>query len=303
MIFEEENILLTGATGFVGKRFLEYNSEKFNIYPVSFEKWDETNIEIFKNAKIIVHSAGIAHRMEKTDPDLYFEVNFRKTKIFADIAKRYGIKHFIFISTIKAFGEFQNGILTEASPCKADNDPYGQSKLLAENYLKSIEDENFIVSIIRPPLIYGPGVKGNLIKFLELADTLLPLPFKNVANKRTMIFLDNLVELLNTVIRKRISGLFLASDDNPISTEYLISEIRSNLDKPLNIFSLPSFLVSFFTLVKPELILRLFDSLEMDPKYSYERLGYKPPYSTEFGIKQMVDWYKNKDYQNEKGTK
>jgi len=296
MIFEMENILLTGATGFVGKRFLEYNSEKFNIFPVSFEKWDETNIEIFKNAKTIVHSAGIAHRMEKTDPDLYFEVNFRKTKIFADIAKSKGTKHFIFISTIKAFGEYQNGILTEASPCKADNDPYGQSKLLAENYLKSIEDGNFIVSIIRPPLIYGPGVKGNLIKFLELADTLLPLPFKNVANRRTMIFLDNFIELINRIIETKHSGIFLAGDKTPISTEKLISEIRLCLRKESNLFSIPNVLKNMISFVKPEFALRLFGSLEMDTRNTYERLNFTPPYSSEFGIKQMVDWYKKKDY-------
>lgn len=293
------NVLLTGATGFVGKRYLEYKINSQKIKPLSFENWKESEVDIFKNIDTIVHLAGIAHRMEKTDPDLYFSINYRKTCVFADVAKKMGVRHFIFISTIKVFGEDQNQVLTIHSPCKPQNDPYGESKLQAENYLKSIEDENFVVSIIRPPLIYGPGVKGNLIKFLELGDMSIPLPFKDVKNKRTMIFLDNFIELVIRVIESKKGGLFLAGDRTVISTEYLISEIRKNLKKPASLFKLPSFLVSILTILKPELIKRLYGSLEMDTQSSDIKLEFTPPYSSEYGIKQMVDWYKSKKYINE----
>ena len=295
MMMSDGIVLLTGATGFVGKRFVEYNRDSIQVKTLSFQEWENNDTDVFKNVKTVVHLAGIAHRMEKTDPDLYFSINYQKTSVFADVAKKMGVKHFIFISTIKAFGEHQNGVLNEDSPTVPINDPYGESKLKAEEYLKSIEDDHFIVSIIRPPLIYGPGVKGNLIKFLDLANKPVPLPFKHVSNRRTMIFLDNFIELINTIVERKKSGIFLAGDAYPISTEYLISEIRKNLQKPKLLFKMPSIIINILGKFKPELIMRLFGSLEMDVSNSYKRLGFKPPFTTKYGIKQMVDWYqKNK---------
>lgn len=292
MIKDNRIVLLTGATGFVGKRFVEYNKDSIHIKTMSFQKWEKNENHVFENVEAVVHLAGIAHRMERTDPDLYFKINYHKTCEFADVAKKMGVKHFIFISTIKAFGEQQNIILNEDSPSLPVNAPYGESKLKAEEYLKSIEDENFVISILRPPLIYGPGVKGNLIKFLDLANKSIPLPFKNVSNRRTMIFLDNFIELINTIAKQKMSGLFLAADKNTISTEYLISEMRKNLQKPSKLFVMPSIILNILETLKPDLIMRLFGSLEMDVSKSYEKLGFTPPYTTEYGIKQMVDWYK-----------
>lgn len=283
-------ILITGASGFVGKQFLEYNAQKFNICSVSLQNIDFSSLNL-SNIDTIVHLAGKAHQMEKIDDQIYFDVNYNHTKNLADAAKKAGVRHFIFISTIKVFDNSNCGILNEKSVCNPLKDPYGQSKLNAERYLQSIEDENFIVSIVRPPLIYGQGVKGNLIKFLKLANKPFPLPFKNIKNRRTMVFLDNLIELINTIIEKRASGVFLASDDVPISTEKLISEIRVNLGKPPNLFKIPSFLLKLLKNIKPELENRLFGSLELNATETNRRLDFKPPFTTEQGIKQMVEWY------------
>jgi nucleoside-diphosphate-sugar epimerase len=285
-------ILLTGATGFVGQRYIEYCKDKYKIQCVSLQKESISNLS-FNHINTIVHLAGKAHQMQKIDDQIYFDVNYTLTKELADAAKAAGVKHFIFISTIKVFGEHQQGVLNEKSPCLPQNDPYGESKLQAEKYLQSIEDDSFIVSIIRPPLIYGPGVKGNLIRFLELGNKPYPLPFKNLKNRRTMVFLDNFIELINRIIDTKQSGIFLASDESPISTEKLITEIRINLGKKPNLFETPDFMKRMLGLVKPEFALRLFGSLEMDTSDSFKRLDFKPPYSIEFGIKSMTDWYKS----------
>ena len=287
-----KTILLTGGTGFVGQRYIIYNKDRYIIKPISLQKKSVSEVS-FKDIDIIVHLAGMAHQMQKIDNQIYFDVNYTLTKELADAAKAAGVKHFIFISTIKVFGEHQQGVLTEKSPCLPQNDPYGESKLKAEQYLQSIEDDNFIVSIIRPPLIYGPGVKGNLIRFLELGNKPYPLPFKNLNNRRTMVFLDNFIELINRIIDTKQSGIFLASDEIPISTEKLISEIRLNLGKKSNLFETPDFMKSMLSLVKPEFALRLFGSLEMDTSDSFKRLDFTPPYTIEQGIKSMVDWYKS----------
>jgi nucleoside-diphosphate-sugar epimerase len=285
-------ILLTGATGFVGQRFLEYCKDTYDIRCVSLQKEKIFNLD-FKHIDAIVHLAGKAHQMQKIDDQIYFDINYTLTKELADAAKKEGVKHFIFISTIKAFGEHQKGVLNEKSPCLPQNDPYGESKLKAEQYLQSIEDDNFIVSIIRPPLIYGPRVKGNLIRFLELGNKPYPLPFKNLKNRRTMVFLDNFIELINRIVDTKQSGIFLAGDAQPISTEKLISEIRLNLGKKPNLFQTPDFMKKMLGVVKPEFALRLFGSLEMDTSDSFKRLNFTPPYSIEQGIKSMVDWYKS----------
>ena len=292
IISNKKSIFLTGYTGFVGQRFLPYNTERYDIKPLSLKN-EKISIIDFKGIDSIVHLAGKAHQMQKIDDQIYFDVNYTLTKELADAAKAAGVKHFIFISTIKVFGEHQQSVLTEKSPCLPQNDPYGESKLKAEKYLQSIEDDNFIVSIIRPPLIYGPGVKGNLIRFLELGNKPYPLPFKNLKNRRTMVFLDNFIELINRIIDTKQSGIFLASDESPISTEKLISEIRLNLGKKPNLFETPDYMKKMLGFVKPEFALRLFGSLEMDTSDSFKRLDFKPPYSIEHGIKSMVDWYKS----------
>ena len=287
-----KTILLTGASGFVGQRFLEYNKTAFTIRPVSLVTQTVENID-FRGIDTIVHLAGKAHQMTKIDDQIYFDVNTELTKKLALAAKAQGVSHFIFISTIKVFGEHQNSVLTEGSPCEPINDPYGQSKLDAEKFLQSLEDATFVVSIVRPPLIYGPRVKGNLIRFLKLADNGKPLPFAHIENRRTMVYLDNLIEMINTIIHQKKSGIFLAADAQPISTTFLIGEMRKKMARPTRLFSMPSPLKWALKKVKPEMYIRLYGSLEMNPQDSFKRLNFKPPYSIEDGIGEMVKWYKN----------
>jgi nucleoside-diphosphate-sugar epimerase len=287
-----KTILLTGASGFVGQRFVECNKERYVLKTVSLIHQDISVID-FTGVDTIVHLAGMAHQMQKIDAQIYFDVNTELTKKFALAAKAQGVKHFIFISTIKVFGEHQKALLTEGSPCEPINDPYGESKLQAEKFLESIEDSTFTVAIVRPPLVYGPRVKGNLIRFLKLADSNKPLPFANISNKRTMVFLDNLIALINVLIDKKASGLYLAADDKPISTTYLIGQMRKNMGHAERLFPIPMPLKWALKKVKPEMYIRLYGSLEMNPKDSFDRLNFKPPYSIEEGIKEMVKWYKS----------
>jgi nucleoside-diphosphate-sugar epimerase len=284
-------ILLTGATGFVGLRYVEYNKDIYNIKPLSLQKTKVDDVN-FDNIDAIVHLAGMAHQMQKINPQIYFDVNYELTKNLAARAKAAGVKHFVFVSTIKVFGEHHTTVLNEKSPCEPINDPYGQSKLDAEEFLKTLEDDNFTVAIVRPPLIYGPNVKGNLIRFLKLADTNYPLPFKGIDNRRTMVFLDNFIALLNVIVEKKSSGIFLVADAQPISTTFLISEMRRHMGKSPNLFAIPSLFTSILSKVKPEFALRLYGSLEMDATESNKKINFTPPYSIEQGIKTMVQWYK-----------
>ncbi len=289
-----KKILLTGASGFVGKRYLPYSKSKYEIHPFSVTN-EMPDASLLGSIDAIVHLGGLAHQMIKVAPEKYFIANFERTAELARLAKAAGVAHFIFISTIKVFGESQSGLLTKDSPCLPANDPYGESKLKAELYLCTLIDENFMVTIIRPPLIYGPGVKGNLDKLLKLADSGYPLPFKMAQNSRTMIYLDNFIELINHIIDTKAGGLVLAGDDRPITTEELITKIRQHLGRPIKLFRVLTFFRSLLKIARPELAIRLFGSLEMDSSTSNKKIGFVPPYTIDAGIKSMVDAYiKNK---------
>ena len=290
----KKRILLTGASGFVGQRFVEMNSEYYEITPCSLRKKKVSEIN-FSNIDAIVHLAGMAHQMQKIDDQIYFEVNHKLTIELAKKAKEKGIKHFLFMSTIKVFGEnFEEKILTEKSDCKPE-DPYGKSKLLAEEELKSIETDSFKVGIVRPPLVYGPRVKGNMIRLMQLAEKSIPLPFSGITNKRTMVFVDNLVLLCNRVTDTFASGIFLAGDKNPISTSKLIATIKSELSNNVSDFRIPNPFVSILGSLKPGLKNRLFGSLQLNTELTNQQLNFEPKYSFEEGIKSMVDWYKSQN--------
>jgi nucleoside-diphosphate-sugar epimerase len=287
-----KKILLTGSTGFVGKRFVEYSFCKYDI--TTFSLVDRMpSIKQLENIETIVHLGGMAHQSNSVLAEKYFEANFEKTKELADLAKLNKVGHFIFISTVKVFGEHSNKVLTRDSKCEPLNDPYGESKLKAEQYLNSITNDDFVVSIIRPPLIYGPGVKGNLDRLIRLCDSNYLLPFGAIDNRRTFIFLDNLIELIHCIINLKKSGIFLAGDLIPISTSELILAIRKCLGRKPRLFKLSDFIKKIIHFFLPALGTRLFGSMEIDTSKSYNELGFYPPYTFENGIKSMVDYYVN----------
>lgn len=287
-----EQVLVTGASGFVGERFMEYNAEKYSLNSISLRKMKVEEVD-FTKVNAIVHLAGMAHQMQKIDDQIYFDVNFHLTAHFAKAAKEAGVKHFIFISTVKVYGdEPKSGYLDLNSPT-LPTDPYGKSKLQAEEALRQMEDDNFTVSIIRPPLVYGPKVKGNMIRFLNLAQKNLPIPFRGIENQRSMVFLDNLVELINKVIDTKTSGVFIAGDKKPISTSDLLGGMYEGLGIQPRWFKIPSVGVSLLNALKPELVKRLFGSFVIDNQETNKILDFAPPYSSKEGIKSMTNWFVN----------
>src|ERR1700752_1026588 len=167
-------VVVTGANGFVGSRFMQYSQARFHLQPLSLRS-NDFNSTLLWGTDTILHLAGKAHDMRATNEQEYFDINFELTKKLALKAKAEGVNHFVYISSVKVYGQEDRNMLDEQSDCHPE-DAYGKSKLDAEQYLKSIETNQFRVAIVRPPLVYGPGVKGNMIKILKLADSNLPLP-------------------------------------------------------------------------------------------------------------------------------
>lgn len=280
---------VTGSTGFVGKRYMQIAANGFEKIPLDLRTNTPEEINL-KGINIIVHLAGKAHEMKPIPDWIYFKINYELTKSLAEKAKAAGVSHFIYISSTKVYGDQVQGMVDEDSDCMPD-DAYGKSKLQAEAHLISMQSPEFNVAIIRPPLVYGPRVKGNMIKLLELAEKNIPLPLGNTGNARSMVYIDNLVALINRVIEKKAGGIFIGGDAKPLSTDTLIRLIRKHLGNKAGLISIPSPLRNIIKIFKPALYTRLFGSFEVDNRGTNELLGFTPPYTSDEGIASMVKWY------------
>ncbi len=288
-----KTIAVTGVTGFVGKRLMEMNKDRYHLLPISLRAINPATVDL-KGVNTLVHLAGKAHQMEPIDDKVYFDINFELTKALAEHAKEQGVQHFIYISSTKVYGDDVQSILNEQSPCHPA-DAYGASKLKAERYLQAMSSGSFTVTIVRPPLVYGPEVKGNMIRLLELSAKKIPLPFGNIRNARSMVFVDNLVALINVIADQRSGGVFVAGDRQPLATDTLISTMRKAMDNHSPLFSIPFFIRSILKRLKPALYIRLFGSFVVDNGPTNRHLQFTPPYATEDGIAAMVNWF-TKEY-------
>lgn len=300
-------ILITGHTGFVGQALVQRldadNLVKIGRRTLELQagrfvqkKLDENEnfADCLAGISVVVHAAARVHVMadEATDPlEEYRAINVAGTLNLAKQAAAAGVKRFIFISSIKVNGE---GTLTGKPYTPFDqanaSDPYGISKAEAEVALRQLAVETQMeVVIIRPPLVYGPGVKANFAAMLKLAHKNLPLPLGAIYNKRSMVALDNLVDLIVTCIDhpKAANQTFLVSDDQDVSTTELLKLMTRAAGKTPWLIPVP---MSWLKLAgkltgKQAVIDRLCGNLQVDITHTKETLGWKPPITVEEGIK------------------
>ncbi len=283
-------VLITGANSFVGTNFRKF-SQYTDIEEVSLFNTKPEDIE-FSKYDVVLHLAAIVHKSKKITEAEYFRVNKDLCLRVAEHAKKRGIRQFIFLSTLKVYGEFENSYVlrNENSECFPD-DAYGRSKYSAEIGLKKLEDENFIISIIRTPLVYGEGVKANMINLVKLVDLFPILPFGKIGNRRNFTYTENLVGYIDRIIEMGVSGTFITMDDKAHSTTELIYYISKSLGKKVRLFKLPQMFLRLGYLFVPYKLDRLFGSLVFDNSKTRKVLDYNPPVSTEEGIKRMISYY------------
>jgi nucleoside-diphosphate-sugar epimerase len=311
----QANILLTGATGFVGQallgRFLELNPHKVTLAlrsAISFDRCTSHVVGDFSNAtdwsaalsnqQVVIHAAARAHIMkdEVSDPLAeYRRVNVDGTLNLANQASAAGVKRFIFISSIKVNGEQT----TLGQPFRADDTPvpedaYGISKWEAEQGLQQLASKTGMeVVIIRPPLVYGPGVKGNFASLFKLVSKGLPLPLGAIHNQRSLVAVDNLVDLIITCINHPAAAnqVFLAGDGHDLSTTELLRGVAWAMGKPSRLIPVPaSLLMMGATLIgKKAMVQRLLGSLQVDISKARDLLGWEPPISVEEGLRRCFE--------------
>lgn len=281
---------MTGASGFIGSAFMEQQKDH-PIKTFSFQR-ESLQESSFEEIDTVVHLAALVHQPQMNEEKAYMEVNCDHTIALAKKAKQEGVKHFIFMSTIKVYGEeSENGCFDEESQCNPV-DAYGRSKLEAEKGLQSLEDETFVVSIIRTPVVYGPKVKANIFNIVKLLSQFPYLPFANIANRRSMVYIGNLIQLIEVIIDKRVSGVFLASDSRPFSTSEFFSWISKSLYDKEKLFYLPGFAL-LLKLMKPNIYQRLYTDLCLDATQTQKKLDFNPKYTTRQGVDKMIAWFKD----------
>jgi UDP-glucose 4-epimerase len=317
-------ICLTGSTGFVGKKLSNHllknchqilapirninlktlpRHENLNFIHVEDIGINKNYSQALTKVDLVIHCAARAHIMRENKNDclqLYREVNVYDTLNLAKQAVSLGIKRFIFLSSVKVNGEktlTNNSFKHDDIP--KPEDAYGISKLEAEKALRSLSYKTGMeLVIIRAPLVYGEGVKGNFLRLLNLCNKKISLPFASINNIRSMIYVDNLIDLITCCIDhpKAAGEVFLISDEENISTTELIKKIKKFMYKPERLFPLPLF---FFKLLgqlmrKSSEINRLLDSLIVDTSHTRKVLSWKPKISLEEGLQKTVHWYLKK---------
>jgi nucleoside-diphosphate-sugar epimerase len=246
----------------------------------------------------IVHLAARVHVMDDitSDPITAFrDINVAGTKHLAQIAESKKVRRFVYVSSIKVNGEGGSEPYTEENK-PAPIDPYGISKLEAEKVLHDIAGKRALeVVILRPPLVYGPGVKANFLKLIKIIARGTPLPLAKINNYRSMIYLDNLVDAIVTCINhpKAAGKTYLLSDGKDVSTSELIQMISYALGKRTRLFTCPQGLLRFLAQLtgKSRITSRLLDSLILDSSKIRTELDWSPPYSMEEGLAETTRWY------------
>lgn len=301
------SVLVTGATGFVGKAILArlvksgitvvaaVRSNAAVPAPASTMRIENLDghtqwLDGLKNVDVVIHSAARVHIMNDTEVDplaAFRRVNVEGTLNLARQAAAAGVKRFIFISSIKVNGEeTENGRRYLADDVPAPADPYGVSKMEAEQGLRELAKETPLeVVIIRPVLVYGPGVKANFLSMMRWLDKGVPLPFGSINNRRSLVALDNLVDLIVTCMDHpaATNQTFLVSDGDDLSTTGLLSKMAQALGRNARLLPVPSKLLELGAsmLGKRSLSQRLCGSLQVDIEKTRAVLGWNPPLSTE----------------------
>ena len=224
-----KKILITGAGSYIGVSFENY-LKQFDGYETETvdmldPEWDKKSFEGFD---AVFHVAGIAHIKEtEQNRDLYYKVNRDLAVKTADKAKNEGVKQFVFLSTMSVYGLNQGVITAETE--KNPNNAYGKSKLMAEEKITEMRDSDFTVSVVRPPMVYGKGCKGNFNTVVKLASK-SPI-FPSLKNQRSMIFIDNLCEFVKQIIDNKTDGVFCPQNREYVNTTDLARKIAQNKGK------------------------------------------------------------------------
>jgi nucleoside-diphosphate-sugar epimerase len=316
-----KTVLVTGANGFVGRALCtELAGRKYSVRGVvrDASSLDGDGCEVvtmvdidattewtdaLRGVDTVIHLAARVHVMRDTvtDPLAEFRrINTAGTEHLARFAAASGVKRLLYVSSIKVNGEATHGDKKfTGADAPAPQDPYGVSKWEAEQALHRVADETGLeVVIVRPPLVYGPGVKGNFAQMLDVVAKRIPLPFASIHNRRSLIYVGNLTDILITCATHPVAAgqTYLVCDGEDVSTPDLLRQLASGMSVPSLLFSFPPALLKLAgkLIGKSQQLERLLGSLRVDDDKMRADLNWTPPYSLRQGLQATAEWYRTK---------
>lgn len=307
-------VLVTGASGFVGRALCADLARRGHAVVAAVRAMDKAEGIVCARAVAVgdigpetdwrdalagvgavVHAAARVHVMgEKGEASraAHARVNVAGTRRLAEAAQAAGVRRFVFIGTVKAMGE-TNGdgppFVESDPPRPAADDFYGQSKLEAERLLIALSRAGALETVIlRPPLVYGPGVGANFAALMTLCRLGLPLPLASIANRRSLLFIGNLTDAVARVLDHPAAPgeIFFLSDGEDVSVPELIRKIAAAQGRPARLFPFPPALLRAVAVLAGQGAAagRLLDSLAVDSRKSRDRLGWRPPFTLDEGL-------------------
>jgi len=309
--------LVTGANGFVGQALssellrqghsVRAAVRRTHIFQEGIEVITVGHIDestdwrvALCGVDIVIHLAARVHIMNDTavDPQAEFRrINVAGTRHLAQCAAENGVKRFVYVSSIKVNGEATRGESQFlASDIPAPQDPYGVSKLEAEQALRKVADQAGLESVVvRSPLVYGPGVKGNFNQMLLVVAKGVPLPLASIYSLRSLIYVGNLADALIVCATNASAAgkTYLVCDGEDISTPDLIRQLSKGMGVPAKLFSCPPALLRFVGKLtgKSQQLDRLLGSSRIDSSVIRDDLNWTPPFTLQQGLKLTAEWY------------
>jgi nucleoside-diphosphate-sugar epimerase len=305
-------VLITGASGFVGRTLLATtvplgfrSAVRAPLAPGLPNQVVVGNIDgqtdwsrALEGIECVVHLAARVLVMKPTPADrIEFErTNVLGTERLARAAASVGVKRFVYLSSIKVNGECTRTRAFRPDDAPQPRDDYARSKLEAELRLSAVEAaSDMAVSIVRSPLVYGPGVRGNFLRLMRLVRSGLPLPFASITNVRGMVSVWNLCDLICELLRheRPLSGVFLVADGETVSTAELIRRLAKMMHRPARLFPIPVGALRALGVLagRSAEVGRLCDSLAIDISETRLRLGWSPSVTLDVGLERTAEWY------------
>jgi UDP-glucose 4-epimerase len=296
------DLLVIGGDSYLARSFIKKTDLNCKIQAISRVKtgyyqeficddFFSIPIEYFERSIRVINFVGIAHRYDHVSKSEYVKINGELPIFLAGQSKASAVRYFVQMSSISIFGS--KHLINNKSNLSPLTD-YGKSKLFAEIGLDALQDSSFHVLSLRPPMIYGPGAPGNLDRLLKLSDTPYPLPFGRLRNRRDFLYVDNFVKILDAVFREEVSGKILVSENNPLSTTYLVVELRKALKRKQRLFHINSIARVVIKRFFPLEFEKLFSDNVIDPSCIPEFIKNIGFYSPEIGIHETVAAYQSK---------
>ncbi len=314
------NLLVTGASGFVGQALVTESIRRglqvrgamrtsgkllsgVEACTVGAIDGETDWVDALRGMDVVIHLAARVHVMKDNIADPlaeFLKVNLHGTMKLARQAARTGVKRFVYVSSIKVNGErTHEGQKFSGADIPAPQDPYAVSKWYAEQALYRVASETGMeVVIARPPLVYGPGVRGNFVHMLDVIAQRIPLPFASIHNRRSLVYVGNLVDALITCATHpaAVGQTYLVCDGEDVSTPDLLRQLAVSMGIPSRLFPCPPALLQLAGKLagKSQQLERLLGSLQVDGDKIRRDLNWAPPYSLLQGLQATAEWYRTK---------